>query len=250
MKTLLIDIETAPNKVYTWGLFNQNIATNQVVEAGYTLCFAAKWLDQKRVTFSSVHKDGKEAMLRLAYNLLDEADVVVHYNGTKFDIPILNQEFMAMGWAPPAPFQEVDVLRTVRKRFRLTSNKLDYVLKFLHIPGKVQHKGMELWHECMEGDKEAWEVMKKYNIGDVTKLEELYKRLTGWVFNPPNHGLYTHHDGHVCPTCGGKHLQKRGYRYTDTQVYQRYQCNDCGSWSRGRTTILTPASRKQVLKAI
>ena len=34
-RILLLDIETAPNKVYVWGMWNQNIAANQVVEDGY-----------------------------------------------------------------------------------------------------------------------------------------------------------------------------------------------------------------------
>ena len=250
MKILVLDIETSPNKVYVWGLFNQNVALNQIVEAGSTLCFAAKWLGQKRITFSSIKKDGREAMLRLVYNLLNEADVVIHYNGTKFDIPTLNQEFMSMGWNPPSPFQEIDILRTVRKRFRLTSNKLDYVLRFLHIPCKVQHKGMALWHECMLGDTEAWKTMKEYNIGDVEKLEEVYRRLQGWVVNHPNHGLYVADEVPVCPNCGSRHVQSRGYRYTATQVYNRFQCQDCGGWSQGRVTVLGKEKRAVVLKGV
>ena len=44
MKTLLIDIETKPHKAYCWGLFDQRIGLNQIVEPGGTLCWAAKWL--------------------------------------------------------------------------------------------------------------------------------------------------------------------------------------------------------------
>ena len=44
MNILLIDIETAPNKVYTWGLWNQNVSLNQIDEVGYTLCWAATWV--------------------------------------------------------------------------------------------------------------------------------------------------------------------------------------------------------------
>ena len=80
IKILSIDIETAPNIVYTWGMFNQNIAPNQVVKTGYTMCFAAKWLHKKNMIFEAVWKD-KERMVNRAYELLNEADAVVHYNG-------------------------------------------------------------------------------------------------------------------------------------------------------------------------
>lgn len=250
MKILLIDIETAPNKVYTWGLFNQDIALNQIEEPGYTLCFAAKWLNKRKIFWHSIYHDDKKAMLKVIYNLLSEADVVIHYNGVKFDIPILNQEFMSLGWPPPKPFQEIDILQTVRKRFRLTSNKLDYVLQFLKIPGKVQHKGMALWRECMEGIPKAWAIMKGYNIGDVTKLEKLYVKLKPWIVNHPNYALYKNKGKKSCPSCGSTHLQKRGFQYTPTQYYQRYQCKKCHSWSRERMTAVEKEQRKHILKGI
>ena len=64
MKILYLDIETAPNLVFTWGLFNQNIGLNQIVKPGYTLCFAAQWEGKKEIVFSSVHGDGNELMMQ------------------------------------------------------------------------------------------------------------------------------------------------------------------------------------------
>ena len=130
-KILLLDIETAPSRVFTWGLFNQNISISQIEEPGYTLCWAAKWLGKKKMMFSSVRKHGRTVMLNKIYALLEEADIVVHYNGSHFDIPTLNREFVKEEMTPPAPFQEVDLLKTCRKRFRFLSNKLDYVIRFL-----------------------------------------------------------------------------------------------------------------------
>ena len=48
-KILLLDIETAPNKVYTWGLWNQNIGLSQIIQEGYLLCWGAKWLGKRGV---------------------------------------------------------------------------------------------------------------------------------------------------------------------------------------------------------
>ena len=63
MKILLLDIETAPNTVYTWGLFKQNIAINQIESPGYILCWAAKWLGNEQMYFSSIRK-GQTNMLK------------------------------------------------------------------------------------------------------------------------------------------------------------------------------------------
>ncbi len=249
MKTLLLDIETAPNKVYTWGLFNQNIALNQIEESGYILCWAAKWLDEKKIMFAPLI-EGKPQMLQEIWNLIDEADVVIHYNGTKFDLPTLNQEFLSSGLGPASPVIEIDLLKTARGRFRLTSNKLDYVATFLGIEGKHQHKGMWLWRECMEGVTSAWKTMEAYNKQDIIVLEKVYLQFLPWIVNHPNHALFDSSDGMICPTCGSGHLQKRGLSYTKTQTYQRYQCQDCGSWSRERTTNLAKEVKANVLVGV
>lgn len=245
-RILYLDIETAPHRVYAWGLWDQNIGLNQIEEPGYTLCWAAKWLGEKKVMFSSI-RDGEKKMLRRIHALLEEADAVVHYYGKKFDIPTLNQEFLAHGMKPPAPFIEIDLIETVRKRFRFASNKLDYVVQRLGLGAKVQHKGMDLWRDCMAGDDAAWKVMKRYNIRDVNLLEPLYEYLKPWLVSHPNMALFTEATVRVCTTCGSKHLQRRGKARKLTQVYWRYQCVDCGSWMRERLTSLTKVKRQAIL---
>src|SRR3990167_2443932 len=173
MKILLLDIETAPHRVYAWGLWDQNIGLNQIEEPGYTLCWAAKWLGSRDMMFASV-REGREKMLRQIWGLLDEADVVVHYNGAKFDIPTLNQEFVQIGLNPPGGYRQLDLLVTMRRRFRLASNKLDYVVKQFGIVAKIEHKGMDLWREVMANDPKAWAQMESYNKRDVKLLEAAY----------------------------------------------------------------------------
>lgn len=250
MKILLADIETAPHKVYSWGLWQQNIAINQIEEAGYTLCWAAKWLGDKDIMFSSIYSDTKLFMLQKIHALLDEADVVVHYNGTRFDIPTLNQEFLVNGLGPPSPVIEIDLLKTARQRFRLPSNKLDYVARHLGVEGKLSHKGMSLWQGCMAGDKASWATMEAYNKQDIVVLEKVYHHFLPWIANHPNHALFDSPDGMVCPNCGSGKLQKRGLSYTKTMTYQRYQCQDCGTWSRERTTNLLAEQKKNVLVGV
>ena len=103
MKILLIDIEVAPNTAHVWGIFDQNISINQLLESSYTLCYAAKWYGESKIMFDSIQKSGKQKMLDSVHKLLDEADAIVHYNGSRFDIPILHKEFLLAGMPPPAP---------------------------------------------------------------------------------------------------------------------------------------------------
>jgi hypothetical protein len=228
MRILVLDIETAPNLAHVWGLWNQNVGLSQLLESGRVICFAAKWVGSKKMMFFSEHEHGHEVMVTAAHHLLDEADVVVHYNGKKFDIPWLNTEFMRYGLEPPAPFKEVDLLRVVRQG-RFPSNKLDAIAKELGLVGKVKHDGHVLWIKCLLGDPAAWKQMKKYNIQDVRLTEEVYHRLLPWIKNHPSHSLYEGREG--C-SCGSANLERRGYAYTAVSRFQQFRCRDCGRWSR------------------
>lgn len=226
-KLLLLDIETAPHKVYCWGLFDQRIATNQIVEPGYTLCFAAQWYGQKDILFDSVRKSGAKRMIARAHRLLSEADAVIHYNGTSFDIPTLRGEFMAQHLPPPTPFAQIDLIKVARST-RMASRKLDYLAQTLGLGHKLAHKGMELWRECMDGDAKAWQTMERYNKQDVRLLGRLYKELRPWIKGHPNLSR-----GHIaCTTCGSYRVQSRGTECNRTMEYQKFQCRDCGSWFR------------------
>ena len=242
MKILLLDIESSPNTAHVWGLWQQNVSINQLMESSYVLCYAAKWLGEDEIHFDSVHQSKPKAMLKGIHVLLDEADAVVHYNGTKFDIPTLNKEFLLHRYNPPSPYKQIDLLRVVRSNFRFPSNKLDYVSQRLGLGAKESHEGHDLWVKCMNGDKDAWKRMESYNIQDVVLLESLYSTLLPWIKSHPNHNLYT--SDTVCPTCSGHRLQKRGTAVSITGAYQRYQCKDCGSWSQGAKTEKEPVKVK------
>lgn len=218
--------------MHVWGLWKQNVATNQIMDSGYVMCFAAKWLGTNQVEYYSIACNGAQRMLEKAHELLNEADAVVHYNGQKFDIPTLNKEFILHNFKPPSTYQQIDLLRTARQRFRFPSNKLDYIAKALGLGGKHKHVGHELWVQCMAGNPEAWVEMEKYNIQDVLLLEKVYHKLLPWITNHPSHAVHTGSDS--CTNCGSPNLQRRGFAFTNSMKYQRYQCNDCGTWLRSK----------------
>lgn len=243
MKILLLDIESSPNTAHVWGLWQQNVSINQLMESSYVLCYAAKWYGEKDVIFDSVHQSRPKTMLKGIHGLLNDADAVVHYNGTKFDIPTLNKEFLLHSFNPPSPYKQIDLLRVVRSNFRFPSNKLDYVAQRLNLGKKHEHEGHELWVKCMNGDKDAWKRMEKYNIQDVVLLENLYGHLLPWIKSHPNHNLFS--DGHVCPNCSSSSLQRRGTAISATGTYQRYQCRSCGTWSQSTKSIKSSVEVKQ-----
>lgn len=247
MKLLILDIETAPNTAFVWGLWGQNIGINQIAEPGYTLCWAAMWENERQLHFRSSFADGDADMLYHIWQLLDEADAVITYNGQKFDLPTLNSEFARIGFGPPSPYKHIDLYKVMKKNFKLPSFKLDFVLQYFGIGAKVQHKGMPLWIGCMQGDEVCWKQMERYNKGDVRPLKRLYKHLLPWIKDHPNYALYNDTDRPVCTNCGSKNVQKRGVEHTKTQSYQRFKCTKCGTNLRGRTTVLDKDKRSHVL---
>jgi DNA polymerase elongation subunit (family B) len=234
-RVLILDIETAPHTAYVWGLWDQNVGLSQLIETGRVMSVAVKWHGEKSVFQFDEKNVGKVEMLEQVINLLDEADAVVHYNGTKFDIPMLHKEFVELGYAPPSGVKQIDLLKTVRSQFRFPSNKLDYVVQHLGIGAKTEHEGFKLWVKCMEGDAKAWARMRKYNVQDVFLTEKLYDKLQPWIKNGLNYGLFDEES--CCTKCGSFALTKRGFAVTNTGRYQRWQCEDCGGWSQEKRSV-------------
>ena len=236
---------------YIWDLFTRYVPHSQVAEPGYTLCWAAKWLGSKKMMYKSVYHDGEEDMIDTIHALLEEADVVIHFNGTKYDIPKLHNEFLQLGMGPPAPFVEIDCYKTAKNRFKLLSNSMAYVAKTLGIEGKHHHKGMELWTDCMAGDPSSWREMKKYNIQDVVMQEQIYYMLRAWIQPHPNFALFNDVEVPQCPACGSTNLYLHPQVHvTQTMRYQRVKCRDCGKWSRERVNNLEPGKKAVVLVGV
>lgn len=238
MRVLMLDIETTPNKVYTWGIWDQNVGINQIIEPGGLLCFAAKWYGQEEIEFYSEWEDGTLQMVLEAWRLLDECDVVVHYYGSRFDIPHLNTSFLKQGFPPPSPYKQIDLKMAVGKRFKFTSNKLQFVSQVLGLEGKEDHEGFPLWDKVINDQgKYSYDVqtdarnrMCSYNKRDVFLLDEAYEALLPWIPNNPHRHLYE--IGRGCPTCGSDRMVKEGYYYTKLSKFLQFRCQECGSYFR------------------
>lgn len=253
MKTLILDIETSPIMAKVWSLWKQNISLDQIEEDWFIMAYSAKWLGDTEVIYDDCRDSigDDEALLEGIHALLDEADFVVAHNGDKFDIPKINARFILSGFTPPSPYRVIDTVKISKKHFGFTSNKLAFLTKNLCVDEKLDHSkfpGFKLWNECMNGNEEAWDEMRDYNIMDVVSLEELYETLRPWYSSHPNvRSADPSEDGATCPKCGSEHLQRRGFHYTNKGKYQRYQCNDCGGWSSSTYTENTSEERHNLL---
>ena len=235
MRILYLDIETMYAIVKTWTLFPKYISPNDIIKPGYTLCWAAQWEFEREIMFGRM---ASRAGLLHIYDLIDEADAIVTYNGKAFDMKHLNKDFVMAGLSPPSSYHNIDLYQTVRARFKLQSNKLDFVAPALGLGRKVKHPGMSLWDDVRAGDPKAWALMERYNKHDVVLTRKLYKRILPWIINHPNVGMWVVDTGKpVCTHCGSKDLQNKGNQYnTKVASYKRYKCRGCGTQLRSRFT--------------
>ena len=241
-KILTIDIETSPNLAHVWSLWDQNVGLTQLMETGEMMSFAAKWYGQPDVMFYSNHHDGHETMVRRAFELQSEADVLVHFNGRSFDVKHLHREYLLGGYGPPAPHKDVDLLLIAKATFKFVSNKLDHLADQTGLGRKTQHTGHQLWVDCLKGDKDAWALMREYNIHDVVLTEQLYDIFRPWIRTHPHLGELAAPTKMSCNHCGSTDLRRDGVHQAVLLTYERFQCNSCLGWVRaGKGTRIASA---------
>lgn len=247
-KILIYDIETAPMLGYVWGLWDNNVALNQIHTDWYVLSWSAKWLDSKEVIYMDQRHakniEDDSVILKKLWNLLDEADVVVTQNGKKFDQKKVNARFLKHGFPPPKSYKHIDTKQIASKHFAFTSNKLEYMTdKFCTKYKKIKHTqfpGFEMWKECLKGNILAWKEMEKYNKYDVLSLEELYQKLVIWDTSV-NFSVFN--EGKFLCSCGNKTVKKCGYHYTSVGKYERFRCKKCLKEIKGRHNLITSTKR-------
>ena len=253
-KILLFDIETTPMEVFVWGLFgNKYIQHGNVIKDWNVLSWSAKWLFDS--TVMSDVQTAKEAInrddnrvLEGIWDLLNRADIVVAHNGDRFDIKKLNTRFYLNGYEPTSPYRSIDTLKSIKKSFAFSSNRLDYLGKLITNKGKIS-TNFKLWTDCLEGKSEALSNMLAYNEEDVRLLEEVYLEIRSWIKPHPNLGV--HCNGSVCPTCSSEDIISNGRYYTtNTNKYQSYRCNDCGALSRSIDSELSIDTRKELMRPL
>lgn len=237
---------------YVWSLWDQNIALNQIKQDWFVLAWAAKWLDEDEVHYRDQrgrrNLEDDRVILKPLWRMLNEADIVITQNGTKFDAKKLNARFILNGFKPPSSFKHIDTLILAKRHFAFTSNKLEYMSDKLCVKYKKlkHHKfsGFELWRECLNDNLEAWQEMEKYNKHDVLALEELYQKLQPWD-SSVNFNLYHSREDHVCQ-CGHPTFTRDGYAYTTKGKFQRFRCKKRGAMTRS-TENLFPKSKRDSL---
>ena len=259
-KILLYDLETSLIKSYHWGLWQQNISIGAIIEDWYIICWSAKWLGTDTMINSSVHtakgepytrtRDNEKAVVLALWKLVDEADILIAYNGKKFDRKKMNAKFLEYGLPEPAPYKVIDPMLICKGNFALTSNKMDFVSKYVssNEEGKLS-TNLQLWIDAMNDDTIALDRMQEYCDEDINVLERVYLAVRHWDKNAPNLALHYDDNKVRCNSCGSDHLIPIPNRTFNTNLskFEIVRCGNCQKVLRTRTSTLSKEKKQSLL---
>lgn len=234
-KILLYDLEVSRAIVEGYGN-KWEFKVVKFVRPQLLMCYAYKWLGQKKATFVSRHdfasyKDFVQSLV----DLLDEANIVIAHNAVKFDNKMSNTFFVTEGILPPSPFKTVDTLQVARSAFNFPSNSLNDLAEFLGLGSKEKITYADLEDDFMSDHppRRVIRLMSRYNKQDVELLEKIYLTERPYMKTHPNMAALTRQH-FACTFCASTDVQARGYKVFGTGTYQYYRCNTCGHWPRNR----------------
>lgn len=238
-KILCFDFETSPAKGYFFGgIYDTNII--EIIEYEQILCVAWKWHGEKKVHVVGQddfdgYKPGvldDKNLVKFFALIMEEADIVTAHNGDRFDLTVFNTRLLAHNLKPISPTKSIDTKKIAKNKFHLPSNKLDYIADFCGIPRKLStHKS--LWFGCEKGIASDWKYMKKYCANDVIVQDLVLEKILPFVKQQNNFNVIMGETRNCTNSiCGSTRLQKRGSAPSGLNLVQRYQCQDCGTWSQ------------------
>lgn len=256
VKILVLDIELFPMQSYHWGMWDQNIGVDMMIEDWSVACWTAKWYGQEGHIFRSVKgqkdlRDDKKILEEMR-DLMDEADVILGQNSKKFDVKKLYYRFIKHRIKPPSRFLQLDTKIISKRIAALSSNALAFMSKEINEKyQKLKHgkfPGFTLFLECLKGNEEAWTEMETYNLYDCLATEEYYSIIAPYDTSI-NWNVFSHDHQNEC-FCGSKNFYMHPKKKKITRVgrYALFICEECGKDWYHRDNELTKGKRESMLR--
>lgn len=250
-KILLWDIETMKMllemETYSLKQYSSYLSYKDIKRPVTIFCVAWQWLGHPQVTSTSVLNDPKRFykcywddyhVVKTIHDLVSEADVLIAHNGDNFDWKMFTARCLYHDIAPPKKPLMIDTLKIARREFKIESNSLGYLCKYLGVEDKMHSPN---WGKIAKGDREEIAEAERYCRGDIRSLRGVYEKLRPFATNHANLNSIIDGDGKNCPKCFHWDLEKRGFNYTKAGKYQSYQCKlktgGCGGWSQGKKNL-------------
>ena len=228
LNILYFDLESSLMGTLTFGLWNQNISGNRITKHSHLLSNSWAFNDELpqgvRLTPEDVAEGNDLLVVVDTIRAIEKADLIISFNGKKFDVPLLKTRALLHG-LPPIKFPpHLDLMQEAKRNFRFPSNSMQNISLYLGEHGKLATSGRNLWERCYNHSNyddcnDALAQMLEYGLRDIDATRDLHKRMQGWFKSPVNIGLITKEingvntkDNHtlLCPHCASKDIDKIG----------------------------------------
>lgn len=169
-----------------------------------------------------------------AWELLNDADIVVGHNFKAFDMKVLNDGFMKHHMVLPKQPRIDDSFYMSKSNKRGLCHKLDYVSQRFFKTGKLNEINNDVHNAAMEGCPKALNIMCRYGNGDIDLTEDYFIRALPYSKSIPKN-IISPNDS--CPVCTKK-LNQVTYTTVQgiTRTYNYARCS-CGSLLRDKGTL-------------
>ncbi len=215
-------------------LFYDIESTGLQADFGTLLAVGYKWAGDKYVyipaitdypTFDADPTDDKRLVADFI-EVMKTADMVVTYNGKRFDQPYLYAKCLEHKIEIPPNIPHVDLYQTVRHNMKISRKSLQNVGYHLSLSAEKTPVEGRIWKRASAGHRPSIKYIVDHCAADVELLEEAYHRLKPLVRQHPRVGLLA-----ACRYCGSHNLQRRGrYLAVVAGPKVRIRCSDCGGW--------------------
>lgn len=245
LNILYFDLESSLMGTLTFGLWNQNISGNRITKHSHLLSNSWAFNDESpqgvRLSPEDVAEGNDLLVVVDTIRAIEKADLIISFNGKKFDVPLLKTRALLHGLPPIKFAPHLDLMQEAKRNFRFPSNSMQNISLYLGEHGKLATSGRNLWERCYNHSNyddcnEALAQMLEYGLRDIDATRDLHKRLQGWFKSPVNVGLITKEvngvntkDNHelLCSHCGSKDVDKLTSKgYTTTTSYSVYRCGN------------------------
>ena len=209
-RRLFFDIEVSPNIGFFWNAgYKLNIGHHNIIEEKKIICISYKWENDTRVHNIKWSDDKDDKQLLIEFNkVLEQASEVIAHNADRFDIPWLRGRALYHQIPFPAVIKSLDTLTKSRFAFRLNSNKLDYLAKYLRVGGKIEDGGFDSWVKItLYNDQEALQQMIDYCNNDVVILEDVYHKMKNYIKMNTHVGVTKSNEKWSCPVSGSTNVR-------------------------------------------
>jgi DNA polymerase III epsilon subunit-like protein len=248
LNILYWDLESSLMGCLSFGIWNVNIPASRITKHSHLLSNSWAFNDEPvqgmRLTPEQVRDGDDLAIVMDTILAIEKADLIVTFNGKKFDVKMLNTRALFWGLPPIKYPKHIDLMQDAKRVFRFPSNSMQNISMYLGEEGKLSTSGSRLWERCFNWeDTEDCEIalkeILKYGKQDIVPTRNLHKRMMGWSKTTPNIGMMEKDlngentkENHElsCVHCGSNDVMMLGSKaYSSVNSFELYRCgvNTC-----------------------